>query len=98
MAKTRHVPERTCVACGQKVAKRELIRIVRTPQGAVAVDATGKAPGRGTYLCASPPCWERAIHKGNLERSLHTRISASDREQLIAFYHQHVAGPPAPGR
>ena len=98
MVKTRHVPERTCVACGQKQAKRELIRIVRTPQGAVSVDTTGKSPGRGTYLCASAPCWERAIHKGNLERGLHTRISASDRDQLLAFCHQNVTGPAAPGR
>jgi predicted RNA-binding protein YlxR (DUF448 family) len=98
MAKPRHVPERTCVACGQKQAKRELIRIVRTPQGAVTADPSGKSPGRGTYLCPSAACWERAIHKGGLERGLHTHISASDRDQLLAFCHQHVTGPAAPGR
>lgn len=90
MAKSRHVPERTCVACGQKQAKRGLIRIVRTPQGAVQVDVSGKSPGRGAYLCGSPPCWERAVSKGSLERGLHTPISAADRQQLMAFYHQHV--------
>ncbi len=90
MAKSRHVPERTCAACGQKRSKRELVRIVRTPQGTVLVDVTGKSPGRGTYLCASPPCWERAVQKGSLERGLHTQLSATDREQLMAYYHQHV--------
>ena len=109
LAKSRHVPQRTCVACGQKQPKRGLIRIVRTPQGAVLVDASGKSPGRGAYLCGLPPCWERAVHKGSLERGLHTQISAADREQLMAFYHQnvhqnveHAAGStqpdPAPGR
>ena len=92
LAKSRHVPERTCVACGQKLPKRELIRIVRTPQGAVLADVTGNSAGRGAYLCGASPCWERAVHKGSLERGLHTQISADDRAQLIAFYHQHVAG------
>ena len=94
MAKTRHVPERTCVACGQKLPKRELIRIVRTPQGAVLVDATGKSPGRGAYLCGSSACWERAVHKGGLERGLHTQITGPDRAQLMAYYHQHLTAAP----
>lgn len=94
LAKSRHVPERTCVACGQKSAKRGLFRIVRTPQGAVLADVTGKSPGRGAYVCGAAPCWERAVHKGSLERGLHTQISAADREGLIAFYREQVAGSP----
>ncbi|MBM3942733.1 MAG: YlxR family protein [SAR202 cluster bacterium] len=99
MVKVKHTPERTCVACGQKLPKRELLRIVRTPLGAVHVDPTGKAAGRGAYLCGSAACWQRAIHKGGLERGLHAQVCAPDREQLMAYFQQyvqqHAAGPSA---
>jgi predicted RNA-binding protein YlxR (DUF448 family) len=91
LAKTRHVPERTCVACGQKRPKRGLTRIVRTPQGAVLVDLTGKDPGRGAYLCEALPCWEQGIHKGRLARGLHASITPADGELLMAYYRQHMA-------
>jgi predicted RNA-binding protein YlxR (DUF448 family) len=48
----KHVPRRTCVACRETDAKRQLIRLVRTPEGTVEVDPTGKRNGRGAYLCA----------------------------------------------
>lgn len=82
----RHIPERSCVACGQKSPKRGLVRIVRTPQGAVMVDRTGKSAGRGAYLCWTSTCWERGMGKGRLERSLNAAFSAQDREQLWAFF------------
>lgn len=88
----RHIPERSCVACGQKLPKRGLIRVVRTPQGEVKVDLTGKGAGRGAYLCWSTSCWERGMRKGGLERSLHSPLSAQDSEQLQAFFHQAAAG------
>jgi predicted RNA-binding protein YlxR (DUF448 family) len=53
-----HVPMRTCAACRQVRPKRSLTRIVRGPDGAVAVDPTGKAAGRGTYICDDPACRE----------------------------------------
>lgn len=53
-----HVPMRTCAACRQVRAKRSLTRIVRGPDGRVAVDPTGKAAGRGTYICDDPACRE----------------------------------------
>jgi predicted RNA-binding protein YlxR (DUF448 family) len=53
-----HVPMRTCAACRQVRPKRSLTRIVRDPDGAVAVDLTGKAAGRGTYICDDPACRE----------------------------------------
>ena len=94
MAK-RHIPERSCVACGQKSPKRGLVRIVRTPQGAVMVDRTGKSAGRGAYLCWSSGCWERGMGKGRLERSLNTTFSAEDREQLWTFFRESAAGIPS---
>ncbi len=57
----KHIPVRTCVACRVARAKRELIRIVRTPEGHVCVDGTGKMNGRGAYLCRNRRCWQSAI-------------------------------------
>jgi|YNPMSStandDraft_1061717.scaffolds.fasta_scaffold56970_2 predicted RNA-binding protein YlxR (DUF448 family) len=57
----KHIPLRTCVACRAVRAKRELIRIVRTPDGRICVDSTGKMNGRGAYLCRNRRCWQSAI-------------------------------------
>ncbi|NIT59875.1 MAG: DUF448 domain-containing protein [Aliifodinibius sp.] len=57
MGRKKHVPQRTCVACREVKAKRELIRIVRTPEQTLIIDETGKAQGRGAYLCKQPLCW-----------------------------------------
>ncbi len=80
----KHVPQRTCVSCGRVSAKRELIRLVRTPGGA-EVDPTGKRAGRGAYLCSDPECWTRAIKKGRLESALRTKLSPDTREALLAY-------------
>jgi uncharacterized protein len=61
---------RTCVACRQEAGKRELIRVVRNPEGVVALDPTGRAPGRGAYLHASPECVEMARKRRALDRAL----------------------------
>lgn len=90
MVKTRHIPERSCVACRQKLPKRDLVRIVRTSQGAVKVDRSGKESGRGAYLCGARDCWQRGVAKGALERSLKVSLSPEDRSQLTAFYAQGV--------
>lgn len=92
MAKIRHVPERRCVACGQRAPKRDLTRIVRTPQSTVQPDSTGKAAGRGAYLCASYDCWEKGVRKGGLERGLQISVSTPDREALLNYYREQVAG------
>ena len=92
LTKGRRIPERTCVACGKKLSKRELIRIVRTPEGAVTVDRTGKMPGRGAYLCWSEGCWTRGTTKGGLERSLKINLSVQDSAQLLAFYDTETTG------
>ena len=90
MPKTRHVPERSCVACGQKRPKRALVRIVKTPTGEVRGDLNGKAAGRGAYLCNSYQCWDRGVNKGSLERGLRISLSSQDRDLLTSFYHQQV--------
>ncbi|MBE3591067.1 MAG: YlxR family protein [Firmicutes bacterium] len=68
MPRVKRVPQRTCVGCGTSGAKRGLIRLVRTPEGAVVVDPTGKRNGRGAYVC-SPACFDRAAG-GRLEHAL----------------------------
>jgi len=79
----KHVPQRTCVGCRETLAKRTLIRIVRSPDG-VRVDPTGKSPGRGAYLHDRRVCWEKAL-KGNLANALRTNISPQDEEALRAY-------------
>ena len=79
----KHVPQRTCVGCRETLAKRTLIRIVRSPDG-VRVDRTGKSPGRGAYLHDRRACWEKAL-KGNLANALRTKISPQDEEALRAY-------------
>jgi uncharacterized protein len=81
----KHVPQRTCVACKQVRPKRELIRVVRTPDGQVMMDPTGKKSGRGAYLCAKRSCWEPAVRKGKLEHEFEVTISPEDRAALEAY-------------
>jgi len=81
--RVKHVPQRTCVGCRQTLAKRSLIRIVRTPAG-LQVDPTGKAPGRGAYLHDHRDCWESGL-KGALAHALKVELTDQDRETLRAF-------------
>ena len=72
-AKTRHTPLRSCVVCRQPSDKKTLLRVVRAPEkdgGGVAADPTGKANGRGAYVCASAECIDKAIKQKRFERSL----------------------------
>ena len=98
MVKPRHIPERKCVACGRRHPKRELHRIVRTPDGLVTVDPTGKQAGRGAYLCDSPGCWQRGVAKSSLERSLGVSLSSENRQDIMAYYHRAVAQQPSTER
>jgi predicted RNA-binding protein YlxR (DUF448 family) len=65
-------PERTCVGCREKAPKRALVRIARAPDGTVAVDGIGRAPGRGAYVHRDPACLDAALAKGALWRALRT--------------------------
>ena len=81
----RHVPQRTCVACRTTGAKRGLVRVVRTAEGRVEVDETGKKPGRGAYLCRTRECWDKALQGKVLEYALKTAITAEDKAALLAY-------------
>ena len=80
--KPRHVPSRTCAGCREEHPKREMVRIVRSPVGSVGVDLTGKANGRGTYVCPRVECWDRALRSGSLARALKVTISAEDQAEI----------------
>jgi uncharacterized protein len=78
----RPVPQRTCVACRTTRDKRELVRVVRAPDGTVEFDASGRAAGRGAYLCADGSCWATALKKSSIERALSVTLPAAVRAQL----------------
>jgi predicted RNA-binding protein YlxR (DUF448 family) len=75
--RVKHIPQRTCVGCHEVLAKRTLMRIVRTPEG-VQLDASVKKNGRGAYVHNKRSCWEQAL-KGALAYALKTEISENDR-------------------
>ncbi len=72
---------RTCVACGRLAGKTELLRIVRTTDGVIAFDPTGRVAGRGAYVC-SAQCLEAAVKHGKLTRALRTKIGEHDCESI----------------
>ena len=78
----RKIPMRQCTGCGERKDKRELIRIIKTPEGEIAVDFTGKKNGRGAYICNSTECLRQARRRKSLERSLKTVIPDEIYEEL----------------
>jgi len=87
----KHVPERTCIACRTKEAKQGLVRVVRTPEGRVELDPTGKKNGRGAYVHEAASCWDDALKKDRLGRALKVAVPAEDMVVLRA----HAAQAPA---
>ena len=83
MTTTRTVRQRSCIACGKLAGKAELMRIVRNPSGAVSFDKTGRAPGRGAYVC-SEECFAAAGKTRKLERSLKTKLDHDELERIAA--------------
>lgn len=79
----KHVPQRTCIGCRNVLSKRELIRIVRTPEG-VVIDPTGKIEGRGAYLHNQKSCWEQAV-KGAINNALRVELNPADKARLEEF-------------
>ena len=72
--KVRKIPERRCVGCGEHFPKSVLTRVVRSPEGEISLDATGKASGRGAYLCHRAECLQKAKKTRRLEAALSSKI------------------------
>ena len=77
---------RRCVGCGEMKDKKDLIRVVRTQEGEILPDMTGKMNGRGAYICRSQECLETAVRKKGLERSLRCRVNAQVYEDLLGTF------------
>lgn len=78
----RRFPIRTCVACRTERQKRDFVRIVRAPDGTLSLDTSGRASGRGAYLCADRSCWSMALKRKSIERALSAPLPAEVRAQL----------------
>jgi predicted RNA-binding protein YlxR (DUF448 family) len=74
-----------CISCREHDAKRGLHRVVRTPEGRVEPDPTGRRNGRGAYLCGRMACWERALSSGGLARALNVEIDTETMESLRRY-------------
>lgn len=81
--RVKHVPQRTCVGCREVLPKRQMVRIVRTPNG-VQIDPTGKTAGRGAYLHDQRECWVRGL-KGALAHALKADLTNEDHARLEDF-------------
>jgi predicted RNA-binding protein YlxR (DUF448 family) len=87
-AKLDRTPRRTCVVCRSTTAKRTLHRIVRSPAGTVAYDPTGKAAGRGAYLCGQVACLDQAVRRRSIQRALKVTDTAAADAAVEALRNQ----------
>lgn len=76
------IPMRQCVGCRTMFPKKELIRVVRSPEGEISLDFRGKKPGRGAYVCPNPACLEKARKQRSLERNFSCQIPDAVYEQM----------------
>ena len=77
MAKTKSIPMRTCIACREVKPKKEMLRVVRTAEGEILADPTGKLAGRGAYNCGSEECMKKLNGKKLLNKAFSTEVSAA---------------------
>lgn len=82
MAQQKKIPLRMCTGCMEHKPKKELVRIVRTPEGEIKVDPTSKCSGRGVYICRDPDCLKKAAKAKRFERALGCAVPAEVYERL----------------
>ncbi|MGI6412250.1 MAG: RNase P modulator RnpM [Syntrophomonadaceae bacterium] len=86
MIRNRKIPQRMCVGCREMKNKRELLRVVRTPDGKIEIDPTGKKSGRGAYICTTISCFEQAIKTNRLQKALEREIP----DNVIEGLKEHI--------
>lgn len=84
------LPRRTCLGCRQVREKRQLIRLMRLPSGQLLVDGSGRADGRGAYLCPTPACLEAALGRGKLAHALRGSVTVGD--NTLAILRTRISG------
>lgn len=80
--KPKKIPMRMCVGCREMKPKKELLRAVRSPEGQVSLDTTGKKPGRGAYCCYNAECLRKALKQGQLDRQLEVKLTEEVNAEL----------------
>ena len=91
MPKQKKIPERRCLGCQTSYPKKDLLRILRSPEGEISVDFTGKKSGRGAYICKKEACFKKARKTGAIQRALECPISDeiyADLENEIRYFEQ----------
>ena len=91
----RKIPVRRCTGCGEGKPKKELVRIVRSPEGEISLDLTGKKPGRGAYCCFSADCLKRALKQGQLDRQLEVKLTPEVNQGLTDTMNRLLEGTQA---
>ena len=86
--KVRKIPQRKCMGCGEMKPKKELIRVVRTPENEVKLDFTGRLNGRGAYICPDSGCLAKARKNGRISRSFGCEIS----DELYKEFEDELSG------
>lgn len=82
MAKVKKIPQRMCIGCQSMKPKKEMTRVVRTPEGAIEIDSTGKKAGRGAYICPDLECLNKAVKAKRLEKAFQQKIDSEIIEGL----------------
>jgi len=90
--KPRKIPMRMCMGCREMKPKKELIRVVRSPEGVISLDPVGKKPGRGAYVCKDAECMKKAIKQKQIERILECKVEPEVLLELQAAVEQAQGG------
>ena len=98
MIKARKKPVRTCLGCGQEADKRDLVRVVRSSEGDVTVDPSGKANGRGAYVHPQTACFEAAARKRRFDHALRVNLKEDDVERIRSDFERSIDQTAATGR
>lgn len=87
--KSKKIPLRKCIICGERKEKKELIRIVKNKQGDIFIDDKGKANGRGAYICKNSECINKSFENKSLNKTFKSNISSEVYEELKKEINQH---------
>ena len=83
------IPMRMCTGCGEMKPKRELIRVVKSPEGQISLDKTGRSPGRGAYVCPNEECLKKAVKSKALSRALEVPVPENIYEELAGHMEEN---------